>query len=144
MRPRSSTVPIEGVRPGPSEKWPDIVRRVPAGVLVLAAVLFLVGSGMVLGGAYLAIARRDAGWMAWSTALILGPAVLYAAFHLLRLTRWIWLAMVMLLGLLLVSSLLRALTSPETPVSPLVEMAAEIGFLVYLHRPAVRRAFGRA
>ena len=130
--------------PGVVSYWSALIRSAPLGVLILCAVLFFLGAGLVLGGLYLAFARRDTGWVAWAMALCTGPVAIYLALHLLRLTSWAWLALVTLVGLLFVSSAVRAFGSPETRVSPMVEMAVEVLCLVYLTRPSVRRSFGTA
>jgi hypothetical protein len=121
--------------------WSEVIRRAPTGILVLGTLLFFIGAGFVLGGAYLGLTREDVGWGAWATALLMGPVVVYVALHLVRLTRWAWLSMVLTLALLLISSIARALGSSEIPLAPLLEAVAEIGFLAYLSRPPIRRAF---
>lgn len=128
--------------PGATAGWAELIRGAPLGILILCALLFFLGSGLVLGGVYLAIARGDTGWVAWAMALLVGPVALYLALHLLRRTSWAWLAMVALLGLLLCSSVVRLLASPESPLSIAAELLAEILCLVYLVRPPVRAAFG--
>lgn len=137
MRART---PHGGLRP--LQGLGELFRGAPLGVLILCAILFFLGAGLVLGGFYLALARRDAGWMPWVVALVVGPTALYLALHLLRLTSWAWLTAVALVALLGASSLLRALGSPDSPVAPLVELGVEAVCLLYLLRPSVRRAFG--
>lgn len=124
--------------------WEGHLQRAPVGVLVLGALLFLLGAGLVLGGAYLGISRPDAGLLPWVAALLVGPLLFYASLHLVRLTPWAWLAMVLVLVLLLISSVVRAVVSPQEPLSPLFEGVVEGAVLIYLARPHVRAAFGRA
>lgn len=123
--------------------WGDGIRRAPLGVLVIGVVLFLLGGMLVVGGVYLALARRDTGWFAWLSALLLGPVTVYLALHLVRRTPWAWLTMILLLGLLIASSVVRAVGSPS-PFAPLGELVLEAACLAYLVRAPVRRAFGRA
>jgi hypothetical protein len=118
-------------------------RPTPAGIAVLAMALCLLAAGFVFGGAYLALARADTGWVAWAAALVVGPLLIYVALHLVLLTRWAWLVMVLLLGLLLTSSIIRAAREPGIPVAPGVEVVIELGLLGYLFRRSVRQAFGR-
>lgn len=127
---------------GAAARWGATIRAAPLGVLVIGAVLFLLGGMLVVGGVYLALARGDTGWFAWACALLLGPVTVYVALHLVRRTHWSWLALVLLLGLLVASSLVRVAGSPS-PVAPLGELVLEVGCLAYLARRDVRRAFGR-
>ena len=119
------------------------VRRAPFGVLALGAALVLLGAGFMLGGVYLAVSRPAAGWMPWAAALAVGPLLLYVALHLVRLSRWAWLALTALTALLLASALARLLLATRGPFAPLPELLVEAGTLAYLARPAIRRAFGR-
>lgn len=116
------------------------LRRTPAGVLILAALLALFGAALVLGAVYLALARRDVGWVVWASALAVGPLTLYVALHLARRTHWAWLALVMVLVMLLASSVWRLLAAPGLAISPIAEIIAELAALVYLLRPRVRAA----
>lgn len=125
------------------ESWAESVRRAPAGILVLGVALTLLGLGFVGGGLYLGLTRDDAGWVALAAGLLVGPVLLYLSLHLVRLTAWAWLAVVILLALLFASSVTRALSSPEAGLSPIGEIVVEVGFLLYLWSPGVRRAFGR-
>ncbi|HET7321109.1 MAG TPA: hypothetical protein VFI96_01350 [Longimicrobiaceae bacterium] len=120
------------------------LRRAPLGVLVLGALLGFLGGAVFVVGSYLALSRREAGWMAWGAALAVGPLLLYMAVQLTRLARWAWLAMVLLLVLLAGSSAVRLVITPDIPMAPLGELAAEGLALLYLLRPHVRRAFGRS
>lgn len=124
--------------------WAELIRGAPMGVLILCAILFFIGAGFVLAGFFLAFARADSGWMVWTMALVLGPVVLYLAVHLLLLTSWAWLAMVALLGLLVASSVVRAVGSPDVLLAPLGELVVEALCLYYLARRPTRRAFGWA
>lgn len=128
-------------RPPASASWALLIRGAPLGVLILCALLFFVGAGLALGGFYLAIAREEPGWMPWAMSLAVGPTALYLALHLLRRTHWAWSATVALLGLLLASSAVRAVSAPN--FAPAAELAVETTLLLYLTRPRVRRAFGR-
>lgn len=123
--------------------WGETMQRAPLGILAMGALLCFLAAGLVLGGSYLALSRADAGWVAWAAVLVAGPALLYLGLHLTRLTPWAWLAMVLLLVLLLGSSIVRAVVEPDAGVSPLGEIAVELGILGYLARRPVRRAFGR-
>lgn len=126
------------------ESWGEAIRRAPLGVLVLAAALCFVAAGSVLGGAYLIFAATALGWAGWAMLLVAAPVSLYVALHLVRRSRWVWLATLIFLVLLLASSVLRALFTPGIPVAAFGEVAVELLFIVYLTRPRVRAAFGRA
>ena len=128
---------------GKAVRWGEMLRRPPAGVLVLAGLLAFLGAGFVVGAAYLALARPDPGWLLLAIGLGAGPLALYVALHLLRLTRWAWLAIVMADALLLASSSWRLLTAPERPAVAIAEIVLELLALVYLSRLRVRRAFTR-
>lgn len=128
-------------RPTASAGWAALIRTAPLGVLILCALLYFLGAGLVLGGFYLAIAREEPGWMPWAMSLAVGPTALYLALHLLRRTHWAWSATIVLLGLLLASSAVRTVSSPG--FAPAAELAVEAALLFYLARPSVRSAFGR-
>lgn len=113
------------------------------GVITLSALLAILGGASLVGGLYLGLTGATA-WPAWLTALVVGPVALYLAVRLLTLTRWAWLALVVLCTLLLVSSCARLLLLPGLYVAPVAELLVEVGVLVYLWRPAVRAAFRRA
>lgn len=125
--------------PNPLRTW---LGRAPIGVAALAMVLALLGAGLLLGGAYLATVRRELSWIVHASALALGPIVLYFAVQLLRLARWTWLAMILLLVLLAASSAFRASVSGGLPTASVLELVVEAVLLAYLARRPVRRAFG--
>lgn len=129
--------------PAAPSGWQALIRSAPLGVLVLSALLFFLGAGLVLAGVYFGIARGDTGWVPWTMALAVGPTALYLALHLLRRTGWAWTALVALFALLLVSSAVRAVSAPGLAVSSAVELALEGLILLYLTRRPVRGAFGR-
>lgn len=108
---------------------------------MLATLFAIVGGGMVVGGAYYTLSESDAGWMPLATGIVLGPLSLYTAYHLLRLTHWGWLTLLILILLLLASSLLRAFMSASVATALIAELAVEAAILLYLLRPSVRRAF---
>ena len=112
------------------------------GVLVLAALLSFAGAGLMAAALYLAVTRAAEGWPLWAAALLFGPLLLYLASGLVRLARWAFLAMVALLLLLAATAVVRAVSSPSTWVSPLVELLVEAAALAYLLRPRLRRRFG--
>lgn len=118
----------------------ELFRRAPAGVLALAALLGVIGGGLVGGGTYVLLSG-GAGLAGWASVLLLGPLTLYVALSLVRLTRWAWLSAVVLLLLLLASSVLRALVVGGALLSPLAEVAGEVLVLLYLLRPRIRGAF---
>ena len=127
-----------------SAVWEGWLRRAPLGVLVLSTTLGLLGGGFILAGAYLGLSRPGVGWAVWVGALLIGPLALFVAVRLLTLTPWTWVTMVLLLGLLLVSSCARFFLTPGFPTVPLVEIVLEVSTLAYLSRLSVRSAFGRA
>lgn len=123
--------------------WEEWLRRAPLGVLVLSTMLGLLGGGFVLAGVYLGLARPDVGWGVWLGALAIGPLALYVGIRLLSLAAWTWSTMMLLLGLLLISSCIRVFITPGTPTVPLFEIALEVAALFYLASPSVRAAFRR-
>ena len=133
-------------KPGPDrwgERWSELLRRPPVGVLVLGGLLAFLGAGFILGAAYFTLAGPELGWTAVLTGVGAGPLALYVAIHLVRLTHWAWLAMVLVLLLLLASSAWRLVVSPPPPTVPVLEIVAELFGLAYLTRPGVRGAFTR-
>jgi|GEM_PF-6086895 len=124
-------------------RWAASIPEAPVGVLVLAAFLFFVAGGSLLGGIYLIFTSAEIGWAGWSMLLIAAPVTLYMAIHLIRLTYWAWSVIMIALVLLLISSLLRAIFTPGIPTAALAEIALELLFLFYLSRPHIRRAFSR-
>ena len=132
-----------GNDPTRGNRWVELLRRPPLGVLLSAGALAFAGGGFVLGAAYLAFAGRDVGWVPVIGGLCGGPLALYVALHLIRLTHWAWLVMVLVLILLLASSVWRLAVAPPPPVVPISEMTVEILTLAYLCRRNVRAAFTR-
>jgi hypothetical protein len=139
------TTSAEGGTPGPTRggSWSDVLRRPPVGVLVLGGLLAFLGAGFVVGAAYFTLAEPGVGWVPLLTGAGAGPLALYVAIHLIRLTHWAWLAMVLALALLLASSLWRLAVAPPPPVAPVLEIVVELLGLAYLTRPGVRGAFAR-
>ena len=123
------------------EGWGDVVRRAPLGVLVLGALLAFLGAGFVVAAAYFALAGPEVGWVPLLMGMGAGPLALYVALHLIRLTHWAWLAMVLVLLLLIGSSVWRLLVTPPPPTVPVLEIVLELLGLLYLARPRVRGAF---
>ena len=125
------------------ERWSELLLRPPIGVLVLAGLLSVLGAGFVVGAAYLTLAGPEVGWVPLAMGLGAGPLSLFVAIHLVRLTHWAWLAMVLVLLLLLASSIWRLWVSPPPPTVPVLEIVLELLGLTYLSRPRVRGAFAR-
>lgn len=121
--------------------WARVFRRAPIGVLVISALLFFVGAGFVIGAVVFALSGGGGGWVAWLSLLGAGPLLVYVSLSFVLLRPRSWYIIVSLLGLLTASSLTRAVTAAEPPVSPLVEVVVEVLSIVYLTRPRVRRAF---
>jgi hypothetical protein len=124
--------------------WGAAFRRAPIGVLVIAALLFFVGAGFVIGAVVFALSGGGSGWVAWLSLLGAGPLLVYVALSFVLLRPRSWYIIVTLLGLLCLSSLARAVTAAEAPISPLVELVLQVLSIVYLTRPRVRRAFAVA
>jgi hypothetical protein len=121
----------------------EVFRRAPIGVLVLGGLLFFVGAGFILSGVFFALSGTAGSWLTWLLMLAVGPLFLYVALQFVLLRRRAWLVIVLLVGLLLLSSLLRSFTAPALPVSPLAEIVVELLTLAYLVRPRVRAEFAR-
>lgn len=119
------------------------VRRAPLGIVVVATLLLILGVGLVAGGAYLLLYDPTATAWAALSALVLGPATLYLTYHLVQLAPWTWLALVILIALLTLSTFIRGIVSPGIPIPAVIELLFEAGVLAYLTREPVRRAFGR-
>ncbi len=120
----------------------EVFSQAPIGVLVLGGLLFFVGAGFILGGVFFALVGSGGSWIAWLVMLAVGPLFLYVALQFVLLRRWAWLVIVLLVGLLLLSSVLRTFMAPVIPVSPLTEIVVELLTLGYLARPRVRAVFG--
>lgn len=121
----------------------DTFRRAPLGILVLAVLLGVMGVGLLLGAVHVFLSGREFGPTALAAAFVFGPLCLYLAVHLIRLSRWAWLAMMALVALLLISSTARAVLTTGPRFLPVAEIAVELLFLVYLRRRDIRGAFGR-
>jgi hypothetical protein len=123
--------------------WNELLRRPPVGVLIVSAILAILGAGSVLGSAFMAVTHPQLGWLPLLTGLVGGALILYVAAHLLWLTHWAWLALVLLVGLLIASSLWRLAISPPPPFASLAELVVELAVLGYFLRRDVRGAFVR-
>jgi hypothetical protein len=123
--------------------WLDAVRRPPVGVLVLAGLLGFLGAGFIVSSAYLAIAEPRSALGFAVAGLGAGPLAIYVALHLIRLTHWAWLALMLALVLLLASSAWRLLTAPPPRIVPIAELVVELLAVFYLTRPSVRGSFTR-
>lgn len=124
--------------------WGEMVREVPAGVLVVAAILAFIGVGTLIGGLYLIVVEAALEWAGWAMLLLAAPVSLYMAVQLVRRRRWAWRTIVFLLVLLLISSVLRAFVTPGVPAVAFLEIGIEVLLLLYLNRPHVRRAYAAA
>lgn len=152
-RPDHTLEPANGslpARPGamtvPGREWAGglsvRLRTIPMGVLVLAALFGLVGVASVGVGMFLLLDVGSLSPWAGIVGLLIGPSVLYLAYGLVRLARWTWLSLAVLVGLLFVSSLIRLAASSGFPAAAIAELAVEVALLVYITRPDLRRAFG--
>lgn len=119
------------------------LRTVPLGVLVIAAFIGILGLGSVAAGVYLVVQERTIGLWAALTGLVAGPLILYLALQLIRLARWSWLALVVLVWLLFLSSVIQFVVAPGVVASQLAEIVVEVTLAYYLLRPRVIAAFGR-
>ena len=119
------------------------LRSVPIGVLVIAAFFGILGLGSVTAGLYMVVQERSIGLWAAVTGLLGGPLILYLAWHMLRLSRWSWLALMVLVWMLFLSSVVRFVVAPGLAVSQLGEVVLEVAIAYYLLRPRVLAAFGR-
>lgn len=112
-------------------------------MLVVGALFFFVGGGLVVGGAYLLLTGHLRSPAVWGITLVAGPLAVYAALEFVQMRWWSWVAVVALLVLLIVSALYRAAAARGgVPVAPLAEALLQGMALLYLVRPRVRRAFG--
>lgn len=118
------------------------IRSTPLGILLVAALFAMIGLGTIVAGFYLMIERGSLTLWASIVALVIGPTILYMTYHMVRRSHWAWTALVCLVGLLLVSSVVRLVVSPS-PVSPIGEIVVELLLLFYLTRPKMRANFGR-
>ncbi|CAN5725909.1 hypothetical protein BH23GEM3_BH23GEM3_08380 [soil metagenome] len=126
-----------------ARSWPELFGRAPIGVLVLGSILFLVGAGLIVGGAVFAIRQGLENWPVWGGLMLAGPVVVYAALHFIACTRWTWLAVVLMLAMIAGTAAVRAVRAEEVPIAPAAEILVSLGSLVYLNRPRVRQVFGR-
>jgi hypothetical protein len=116
-------------------------RRAPLGIVLLTCLFAMSGAGLMAGGGYVLLSGQSVTPWAGAAAILVGPAVLYVAYHLLRLTHWTWLALVMLTGLLFLSSVVRLIVSPGISVPAILEIIGELALAFYLSRPGVRQVF---
>jgi hypothetical protein len=117
------------------------IRRLPLGILLLAALSAILGLGSTLGGLYLVIEGGATIW-AVAVAILAGPTLLYLAYHLMRLAHWTWLALMVLAGLLFASSVVRIAVAPRVPLPALAEIIVQAAVAFYLVRPRIRSRFG--
>ena len=134
--------PASRIRRAIPRDWPDVFRKAPIGVLVLGALLFFLGAGLLLAGTFFLLAGRGGSWLTWAT-LAAGPLAVYVALSFVLLRKRAWMVVTAVLVLLATSALLRLFWTPGVPVSPAAEMIAAVAMLLYLRRPRVREAFGR-
>lgn len=118
----------------------ELAREAPTGLVILSGILAIVGAGLVVGGVYQFASQGLSRWLPALAAAVTGPIVLYTAFHLLRRAPWAHRALLLALGLLLLSSIARIVATPARPLVPLVEIAVELACLYYLTRPGVAAA----
>lgn len=118
------------------------VASAPFGVLVMAALLGLLGAGLLATALYLLLTQAAVHWPTLAAAVAAAPLLLFFASQLLLLRRWTWLTSIILLALLLASSVVRAANAGEVPFAPVAEIVLELLFLGYLLRPQLRRSFG--
>ncbi len=114
----------------------------PFGILVVTAALAMTGFGAAAGGLYLLVTGSTSTSWAAVVALVLAPATLYLAYHLFTMTRWAWAALLLLTGLMLLSSVLRLVAAPGLTIAPLAEIVVELALLRYLMLPRLRTRFG--
>lgn len=118
------------------------LRSAPLGILLIATLLVIMAGGSVVGGVYLLADQGSVSWWAAAMGLMGGPAILYLTWHILRLDRWTWIALLVFTGLMAVSSVVRLLVSDALPIAPAGELLVEAIIAVYLTRPGVRSRFG--
>lgn len=121
---------------------PTAIRRMPLGILLIAAGLAIGGLGLLIGGAYLLFREGSLSTWAGAVSIVASPAILYFVYHLVQFARWTWLGLAVLLGLLFASSLLRVAFTPGIPTAGLIEIVLEILTAVYISRPTVRARYG--
>jgi hypothetical protein len=118
------------------------LRRAPLGVLLISAMLVIGGVGSLVAGGYLLLREGSLSTWAGATSIVIGPAILYFAYELVRLARWTWLALAVLLVLLFLSSIVRAIVSPGVPTAALLEVVLEIVAAAYISRRTIRTTYG--
>jgi hypothetical protein len=116
-------------------------RRAPLGILLIAAFCGMIGLGSMAGSIYLILASGNLSLWAGVVALM-GPVFLYLAYNLVQLAPWTYMALIVLIVLLFLSSLARIVISPR-PLSAFGEILVELAIAFYLTRPGQRRAFAR-
>lgn len=116
-------------------------RGAPLGILLIAALFGIGGAGAVMAGGYLALTGGVAAAPSAGIAMAVGAAVLYLVSNLLTLARWAWVALVLLVALLLVSSVARLFLFPDAVGVLLAEIALEIVIAFYLTRERIRTRF---
>jgi hypothetical protein len=122
---------------------PVQLSRVPLGVLLIAALFAILSAGSLLGGLYLLFLDGSIGAWAAVMALLAAPLSLYFAMRLTSLAPWTWMALVVLIWFLFLSSVLRFVATPGLVIAQLGEIVLEVSAAYYLLRPSVRAAFGR-
>ncbi|HUE97564.1 MAG TPA: hypothetical protein VMN39_12965 [Longimicrobiaceae bacterium] len=128
--------------PEAADGWSKRLRQTPTGMLLISALLAIIGFGSLFAGVYLLMEQRQVSYWGVATGMIGGPALLYLAYHLVRFTRWTWLALIVLLALMAASSVLRLVVAPGLGIAPAVELIIEAAAAYYLMRPGIRSRFG--
>ncbi|MEX2583232.1 MAG: hypothetical protein WD766_08150 [Gemmatimonadota bacterium] len=118
------------------------LRGTPFGILLMAAVFAMIALTAMAGGVYLAFFGSSGSVLVGVLAVVAGPAILYLCYHLVQMSRWAWLAVLVLVALLFLSSVARVAVTPTVQISSLAEILIELVIAYYLTRPGLRRAFG--
>ncbi|MQA91233.1 MAG: hypothetical protein GEU90_13540 [Gemmatimonas sp.] len=108
----------------------------------MAAVFSMIGLTSMMGAGWLVLFGASGSLWAGMVAAVAGPAILYLSYHVVRLARWAWTAVLVMVALMLGSSIVRLVVTPALDVSVIAEIIAELGIGLYLTRPAIRSAFG--
>lgn len=137
--PTEPPSPADGSRRG--GRVGEALAHAPLGVAALAVILVFAGALVTGAGFYLLVSGEDPRRFFWLFLVPAGLTGIYLGVKLVQRRPWAHRAMLVLLGLLAVTALLRAAFTPGLAYAVLAELIVLVLVIRYLLRPRILRAF---